>query len=378
MARRFLWLPAVVLLTAALGRAAPTPEPKDDGRVHFLPGAVTDAALTKGFVANAAGGVTAFDLESGKSLWEYKEGGVPLAVADGRLWVQVQDKDRANVLRVVGLGVDDGKPAAKSDAIALPDWVIAEPGPGPGHSFDSSAYRGGGDLFLKWQADTFYWSGVPATPERLKAATRHAEGVARVHLGSGKVEMLETAKAPPPPDAPAPNISKELMKAAARLYCNGPEAAFQVATAGNYAAAVDFEVTGADHKIVLKRWDLTTEKPLDPVVLAVGPAYRAVTLPSLGATLVRKADLPDDAPEADRTWVMYSLETGKEMGRFATEANTAEMTMLGPRIIYVARGPQKSSLIGPGRTLKALDPKTGKARWEQPIENEKVEPPPPP
>jgi hypothetical protein len=372
MTRIAIWLWPLALAVAAAPASADEAKPA----VQFIPSGVTDTAGKKGFVANASGGVDALDLESGKCLWTYKDGGKPLAVVGDRLLVQAKDKDKGNVLRVVFIDIADGTKAKESDPIDLPAWAVIEEGRGAGHSFHSSA-RLDGDLLIAWQAGTFYWGGAAPTPEILKAATKNASGVARVNVESGKVEMLDADKAPPPP---AVKVSKELEKAAARPYGFGDAAQMKVATVGNLAVAVDVEpAADKKQKVVLKQWDLATEKALDPVVLAEGAAYQAVAVPSAGVALVRRLGLPEKAPEEDAAWTVYSLETGKKTGMFLSEPNTAEITVVGPRAYYVVKEPSKTPFGGVlPRTLKAVDLKSAKRLWERPLEGERLPPPPPP
>ena len=303
MAKSSAWLPPVLLFgLSAVGLAAPAPEAKNTTAIHFIPGGAADAESGRGFVTNANGGVTALDLETGKPLWESKTAGRPLAVVDGRVWVQVRDKDKSNVIRVVGLTVDDGKTAAESEPIVLPNWVAAVEGRGAGRSFTSSPYLDDGDLFVRWQANTWYWGGAAPSPQTEKAARKHADGVARVNLKSGKVEMLEADKAPPPPSSVK-------------------------------VSAVDIESTAAGkQKVMLKRWDPKTEKPLEPVMLAEGGPFQVVTVPSARAALVRGATPLPGPPPYGYLWTVYSLTTGKETAHFTAEANAAEFTILGPRL----------------------------------------------
>lgn len=378
MRSRSRWLGGLALAALWTGSAwtAPAPESKYPNQIPIIPGGVADADGGKGFVANADGGITGLDLETGKTLWESKTAGRPLAVMGGWVWVQTRDKDKANVLRIVGLKLDDGKAAMQSDPITLPDWASAEPGRNAGRSFFSHAWMDKKEalLMIAWKADTFYWGGAAPTPQILKAAQRHADGVARVNLISNEVEMLETAKAP----SPGPNASDSLRNAAARNY--GDEGQLTVAAVGDNAVAVDVEPAAGKQKVVLKRWDLKTEKPLDPIVLTEGGVFQTVTVPSAGVALVRNAGLPQTAPEADAAWVVYSLESGKEAGRFLYENGASEVTALGPRAYYVVRGGVKGPPFGGtiSRTLKAVDLKTGKRLWELPLESERLPPPPPP
>ena len=202
---------AAALLAAAAAALAPAPEPKDADPTRVIPGGVADADGARGFVRNDTGGLTALDLATGQPLWTSKLDARPLAVRGGRVLVQTRDK--ANVLRIVGLDADKGDKVWESDPIALPDWVRADPGRWGGYSFNASTRLDGSDLLLSWQAATWYWGGAAPSPQTEKAARHNADGVARIDLDSGKVELLD--KAPPPPAA---RFSKEQMeKAAAAL-----------------------------------------------------------------------------------------------------------------------------------------------------------------
>ena len=374
MISRIAWLPAALLAASAVG-AAPAPEPKDADQTRIIPGGVADADGAKGFVADDKGGVSALDLESGKVLWESKTAGRPIAVEGGRVLVQTRDPKNPQALRIVGLDVDKGDKAWESDPIVFPDWVSPVEGRGAGRSFHSHARLDDGALLIIWQANSFYWGGAAPSPQIIKASTRHADGAARIHLESGKVEMLDAAKAPPPA---GPKVSKELEKAAARSY--GPDGS-TVAVAGDYAVAVDVEPAGADkQKVVLKRWDLTTEKPLDPMILAEGGVYQVVTQPSAGVALVHALPAPGGAQPMELAWTAYALETGKAAGQFTTEPGATDFTVVGPCVFYVVRGPFKGPRFGGviPRTLKAVDLKSGKPLWEQPLEGERLPPPPPP
>ena len=209
---------------------------------------MADADGAKGFVADDKGGVSALDLESGKVLWESKTAGRPIAVEGGRVLVQTRDPKNPQALRIVGLDVDKGDKAWESDPIVFPDWVSPVEGRGAGRSFHSHARLDDGALLIIWQANSFYWGGAAPSPQIIKASRRDADGAARIHLESGKVEMLDAAKAPPPA---GPKVSRSWRRR--RRGLDGPDGS-TVAVAGDYAVAVDVEPAGADkQKVVLKR-----------------------------------------------------------------------------------------------------------------------------
>ncbi len=364
---------AAALFAASAGGAAPARDAKDAGVIHALPGGAADADGAKGFVADDKGGVTALDLESGKVLWESKTSGQPVAVVGDQVWVQARDKDKGNVVRLIGLKLDDGKAATQSDPIPLPEWVDATPGVGAGRSFASSAALDGIHLLLRWKANAWYWGGAEPPPQVLKAAEKHADGVARVNLETNVVEMLETAKAP----SLGPQVSTRLRNAAAANYGDDQ---LTVATAGDYAVAVSLEAVGVKQKVVLKRWELATEKPLAPLVLTEGAAYQIFTLPSAGVVLVREASAGGPPGAGDWTWTVYDLATGKEAAHFNADSHGEDFTVIGPRAYYVLKETPKGPRFGGvlPRKLIAVDLTTDKRLWEKPLEGERLPPPPPP
>jgi outer membrane protein assembly factor BamB len=361
-----------------LARPASAAE-KDAVSAQAIPGGVADANGKRGYLVNADRQIDAVDLESGKVLWTFKDGGRPLAVVGDRLLVQVVDAKKPHAARVLLLDAD-GKNVLESDPLEFPDWVTPGPtGRWSGRSFAAQPRVEKGELWLKWKASARYSGGAAPTPEILKAAMKDADGAARVNLESGKVEMLASDKAPAA--AEGPKVSDELKKLAGRQVFNGSEMEMQVTTVGDNAVAVDIDSADKDRQqVVLKRWDLKTGKALDPVKLAEGGAYMNIPAPSAGMVLVRNVVAKPEADDA--AWVVYSLETGKETARFAFEQGTADATVLGPRAYYVVQGQGKGPGVGGlpfalPRTLRAVDLKTGKRIWERPLEGVDNTPPPP-
>jgi outer membrane protein assembly factor BamB len=363
----------VLLVVAVVGQAAPAPETKEVDKSQPIPGGVASADGNRGFVRNETGGVTALDLETGKSLWTFKPDSRVLALRGGRVLVQTRDKE--NVLRILGLDADKGEKVWESDPITLPDWVRAIPGRWGGYSFTSSSRLDQNDLLLSWQAATWYWGGARPSPEREKAARHNADGVARIDLESGKVEMLETAKAPPPPTV---KPIKEIEKAAAQLFPDQKLDASKVTKVGNLAIAV-FPNMGEKPNTVVMRWDMKAEKMLDPIVLKDAAETRLMA--SAGVVLARRATMAGQPAGKETTWDAFSLETGKQSRTFSVETRASDLTVVGPRAFYMIQAEHKGPAFGGGvipRTVKAIDLKTGKQVWELPLEGERLPPPPPP
>jgi hypothetical protein len=138
---------------------------------------------------------------------------------------------------------------------------------------------------------------------------------------------------------------------------------FATSTAGKFAVAVDV----AKGSVILKRWDLKTEKALAPVTLARGGPFLATPFAAERAVLVRP-DFQQKRPARSQVFQVFSLETGKRIARFAVEADTLEATVLGGRVFYVYLGPlsgldPRSEYTPRVRQLKAVDLKGGRVLW---------------
>lgn len=157
---------------------------------HYLPGdGLADPAGKIGFFPAKAGGIDALELATGKLVWTSIEGNRPVFASADRLYAQAGD---TNQIRIYAID-KHGKLAIESQPIKLADWVSVKPD--YGRSFRSSAKVEGSMLYLSWEANAFYAGGAAPTPEIQKAARKSASGIARIDLGTGKVEILDPAKA---------------------------------------------------------------------------------------------------------------------------------------------------------------------------------------
>ena len=363
---------AILTFWATGACAAPAPDPLV--RSVPVPGGVADADGKIGYVVNDKGGINALDLESGKILWTHDGPARPLVAFDKKLAIQVPVKDKQNQVRIEILDTAaKGKRLRESDAVVFPDW--ASTGLMHGRSFASSASVQGGTLYLKWEAHASYAGGAPPTEEILKAAKKDADGVAAVSLESGKVELLGKDKEPKVDEL---KLSDELAKITSQQYFTGSDWVQRPIIVGGTLAALSQEnATDGKIKLTLKRWDIATGKAKDSVELITGKELFLI-VPGGGTHLFVHQALPKDKlPDGDYAWWIFSLETGKSVGKIAFE-QTMELVVVGPRVLYAVNGAGKG--LPPGtfeqpRTLKAVDLKSGKALWESPLEPIKTLPP---
>jgi hypothetical protein len=360
---------AALLAAAATVPAAPAPTDTATAFARVCGGIIDPAGKTL-YVAGESGNLEALDLEKGKVLWTTKEPMKPLAAAGKRLVVEVAEKGKPNVVRVVVLDCNqEGKKGLESDPITFPDWVST--GLTHGRSYTSSATLDKNDLLLKWQARSFYAGGARPTPEIEKAARREAHGVARVDLKTGKVEMLDDAKAP----ADATKLPKDVEGEKSREYWTGSDwKTTPIVTGSGFAALVQ---DGKGGPLSLKRWD-AAGKPLETVELMKGKELWPMVSADGRHLLVHQALVKEQLPEGDFAWWVFSLETGKQVAKLPYEGN-GEMAVVGDRVFLVVTG-QPKGRPRPGmwdqpRTLKVYDIKSGKLAWEHALEPHKMLPP---
>ena len=329
----------------------------------FLPGGAAAPDGKTGYVTNPKGGIDAINLESGELLWETKDASRALAAFPKGLaaWALVPGK--ANSVRILVFD-SKGKRQRESDPVVFPDWVSVSLT--YGRSFAAQAEIVKGDLLLSWEAHAFYAGGARPPPEVVKAAKKDASGTARINLETGKVEMLKAMV------ATGPALPKELEKVTSRQYWIGSTWETRPLAVGNTLAALEQQaLPGEKQRLLLQRWDLKTGKALDKTVLLEGKELWPRVQPDRRYVFVHQALVKEQLPAGDYAWWIFSLQTGKQVGKVPFEPSGQEMGVIGPRVFFVVPGAAKRPpgfpMLQP-RSLRALDLATGKTLWERPIE----------
>jgi hypothetical protein len=337
-----------------------------------LPLGVADPAGKVGYVMGVSGHVEALDLGTGKVLWEAKEAGRPLLVVDKALLIQAPVAGKANAVRVVLLDTArEGKQLLESEPVVFPDWVSV--GLTHGRTFSSEAWAHKGDLLLRWRANAFYAGGAAPTPEIQRQARKEASGVAQVNLETGKVALLPADRAPAEPGV---NLPDELKKVASQQYWTGKDWKTTPFVLGNTVSALALERKGNLGKLSLRRWELSTGKPLGTVALLEGKELWPQMSADGHYLFVHQALVKEQLPPGDYAWWIFSLETGQQVAKLPFTEQLTGLTVLGPYAFYLASGPRKGpprpgDLVQP-RTLKALELKAGKLAWEHPVEGQRM------
>jgi hypothetical protein len=153
--------------------------------------------------------------------------------------------------------------------------------------------------------------------------------------------------------------------------------------AGKVAAALERQaLAGQKQKLILKRWDLADAKALEPVTLLDGKELWPQVQPDGRYLFVHQALVKEQLPPGDYAWWIFSLETGRQVGKIPFEGGTQGLSVLGPRVFVVAAAPAKRPRPGEfartePRVLRALALPDGKRLWERPIEPMRRMIPPP-
>jgi hypothetical protein len=367
---------AALAVVALLGAARPV-SAQEKASFAALPGGVADPAGKVGYVQAPAGGVDALDLATGKVQWQVAETCKPLALSGDRLICQAPEKGKANAVRILVLDTKDrGKVLKRSDAVLFPDWVSV--GTTYGRSFVAHARLDGkGTLALHWEARAFYAGGARPTPEIERAARKHATGVARIDLSSGRVEKDE-GKMEKEPEIPLPGGLEGVKPA--QLW-TGSEWVARPLRVGKKAVALIKSQAGALQKLELVAWDPATGK-LDPKVqLMQGKELWPQLSEDRRYVFVHQALVKEQLPPGDYAWWVFSLETGKQVAKLPFEPGSQGLTVIGPRAYYsvgaqrIGPRPGGPGMFKQSRLLKAVEIATGRQLWQHAIWAPPVLPP---
>jgi hypothetical protein len=343
-----------VLSVPSLGAAAPALP---------LPCGLADPAGRTGYLSNPAGGLDAVDLVTGDLLWQTSEAQRPLLVAGDRLYAQAGVK--RNRLRVLAFdAARKGEVVLESDPVVLPTWAVACDG--PGRSFAARWELERDALVLRWEARAWP-TGPRPSPQAEAESRKHAAGVARIDLATGKVTQSDE----PPPTTPRP--PKELEKLAVRWQ----------GVVGARTKALVLEDDGGQQKLVLRSWGADGVAGPSVELLAGKRLVAQATVDDRFLCVRDAFPSPDVSPEDARKrfgWSIHAVETGERKERAPFEPGTQAIALAGPRVYYLLAGPLKGPIDRPfvqPRSVVCVDLRTGRELWRRPVEGKLVTPPAP-
>jgi hypothetical protein len=321
----------------------------------YIPAGVSDAAGTVGCLRTPEGGVVAVDLATGRALWRSAAPARALLVARGQAFVLEERAGRP--LRAACYAARRGRlnRAYALTSLRLPPWASLG-GANEGREwteFEVAARLAGDRLEVGYDVTRTRVYGF-----RLPGVVGQVQGVARIGLDSGRVDLSSgPGPAPPPlsePVAPMPGVRLVAVHARApdaKLVLGGPPPNIDGALiVGDRRYA--FELSPDATTVVVHRWRASGSGREPPLRLMHGQATDVVWVTvDRSHVLLRRAN-------EQRWYDLYSLETGAPIGRLE---HPADVAVVGPRIYW-------TTLETAGElVLSATDAVSGLTLWRRTV-----------
>jgi hypothetical protein len=371
---RTLWCIAGVVLFFCVAISAPrqasgAPAPDReadarDGEPIPFPDGVTDPQRRTAFVSSPRGGIQAIRLEDGKVLWANDNvAAVPWLVAGRRLIAT------GGTLIVLDLR-DGGKVQRRCNAPSYPRVKIPERCT---VSFNLWGPRVRDDVLeAKWYAVALIdrSKGRPFAFQAWTAFNKAAPvGKVKVNLDSGRVEVQTDSEREDVTGEMRPQAANPSQRLPAGLpeklttewqrYHKDQNGRITVLDGRLVGVALILEPVGAEYlkKVVLNSWDRKTGAAAEPVELVKDKALSI-------ANVMLTADRRHAAVQFSTSELsVYSLSNGKAVAKGVKGASSPESAFVDGTRLYSA---EPSGTPG-GRILRAIDLKSGKVAWEQPL-----------
>jgi outer membrane protein assembly factor BamB len=329
---------------------------------------VADPDGRQGYLRNPGGQVEAVDLKTGELLWSTKEICRPLIVVRQRLIAQVGRK-----VLLLDL-TNKGKKVLESEDLPFPEWARVDgllgsftPKLGRMESFELTPWIKDGKLLLRWSACAGDISGVilPIAPKTENEQNyRHASGLVRVDLDSGRVDVLN-------PDAETETQPKSLREFGKWNRAANLQRVQLVSVVDGEVVMVSKKNEDGRQSIQLLKWDLETEKAVCSMELMQGKRLDYFTPPDGRHVFVFSYD-PSAPPTANyQSYSVFTVKSGKCIGKGELPADCrSSVSVAGSRLFHVtAQPPKDQSWVNMiPQTLQAFDIETGKKLWERPVE----------
>jgi hypothetical protein len=314
----------------------------------FFPAGVADREAAAAYVADS-GAIIAVDLDDGHVAWRTDQARRPLIVVGEHLVAVRASEDSPKELRVVVLDVArQGEPILTSAPVVFPEWLSTASDERA--SFWCAAHVERGRLLLEWRAQARYRGGAAPSAEIRREAERDAGGLLEVDLESGAV-------------APVVSRDQALPQAQPAAVRRPPLASGDLGEpwlAGTKVARMIWEEGDGEQTLLLETRDRST-----------GAADTVVEL-ARGTGLVARAALDgrhvfvheEQRPTADRSWWVFSAQTGERIATLSFDAGSRCPVVLGERAYYLVER-DEDGVRAP--KLGARELASDRLAWELPL-----------
>jgi hypothetical protein len=358
------WMNRFFCLTTVL-LFLPTPLHADESLPTntLLPGGVADPVANVGFVQHTDGGIIAFDLKTGKTLWNLPDFGRPVALKGNQLLVLGRG-EAANRIQVLFVDTNKRELIKKSDPITFPDWVSVPVDPGRYFKCETYLDEKAG-LVLAWEARaSFEGRGKPKGEDRLR---KYECGLVRVNLDSGKVEMSRLEKAFPLPH----KVPKGLEKLVSKGYStrsNGPDDDRPLVVGKKLVVLRQERALLDNDELFLDSYDLVNGKKLPPIRLMNGIALLPMLSSDGKKLFVHQALSEERLPAGEYAWWVFDLQTGKQLAKLRYDwAYISSRNLVDGHYFVLLQHHRLNhrSKDAVQRVLRAIDVMTGRVIWER-------------
>ena len=342
-----------LVLAAAIAAAPLAAAELQSSSFELRPGVVVDRDGDRIYSMKPGGGLQAIDSRNGSVIFETALADKPVALWQGRLAAQRENKTTPGVLEIVL--IDTRRPGLPTEIdVTLPEGELALVDESLGRKFSTTGAVRQGDLLVGWTSVSQPMGAIPSSEERTAPEKR---GAARLDLTASRAIPIDPAA-----------LAEDLSPLPAAVQAFAAESNEKPARVGALIVSTRTEtIDGNARRIVLKRW-AEDGRALPDVELFRGEPI--VEWPSADGRHLIVSQRVAPGEENEYLWNVYSLETGARVGLVRNHFAKADFYVDGNRLVhdvwpYVYRVDGKLKTVD--RAVQGVDLPSGTAVWKQAV-----------